>query len=240
MPVLLADLPPLLSANAATAPIVFLDTCALLDLVRAPFRAKNAGAAELIIIAARRFLVGASSAPPSVHLVIADKVDQEWKASINSVEDELMAHLSRMEHDIDRLDKCALALGLAQPPLQRNGSLLTFSPRPLSNALLSAASVIEEEMQIKMAAFHRESRGIAPAKKGKGCLGDCIIVETVIQATEQLRSSAYLSPIVFLTSNTKDFTDTNGMLHPELAPRFSGLGIRFCTQWPHALHEAGI
>lgn len=59
--------------NLAVAPVVFLDTCVLLDVVRAPLR-NAAGNVE----AAAEILTGANRSPPTVYPVIACPTPTEW------------------------------------------------------------------------------------------------------------------------------------------------------------------
>src|SRR5208283_4578214 len=64
--------------NLAVAPVVFLDTCVLLDVVRAPLRnaAGNVGAATEV-------LTGANRNPPTIYPVIACPTPTEWGAHID-------------------------------------------------------------------------------------------------------------------------------------------------------------
>ena len=64
----------------AVAPVVFLDTCVLLDVVRAPLR-NTAGNVE----AAKEVLTGASRTPPTIYPVIACPTPTEWVAHIDEV-----------------------------------------------------------------------------------------------------------------------------------------------------------
>ena len=234
------ELPNLLTAGISNLPFIFVDTCALLDLVRLPFRAKDARQAARTIEAARRFLQGACATPASAHLIAAERVEIEWKDNIAGVAAEYEGHVARMENDIDRFLSCASALGLPLPPLERTGPLLTYDLQSLAQDLLNASVGIVEERDIQVKAFHRESRGIGPAQKGKKCLGDCVVAETVLHSAEALRGVGFQGTLVFLTANTKDFSNGAGGLHQDLAADFLRLRIEFCTQWQHAAYSAGV
>jgi hypothetical protein len=65
------------TVNANPAPVLFLDACILLDIVRAPLRNK---ASEVQF--ARVFLGSVQKTPKTVHLLIAPPIQTEWNDNI--------------------------------------------------------------------------------------------------------------------------------------------------------------
>lgn len=63
--------------QAHVAPVVFLDTCVLLDIVRAPLRN-----ASLTVQAATELLTGAQRVSPTVYLVIGCPTPTEWNDNV--------------------------------------------------------------------------------------------------------------------------------------------------------------
>ena len=64
----------------AVAPVVFLDTCVLLDVVRAPLR-NSAATVE----AALELLTGAKRVVPTVYLFVGCPTPTEWNDHIDAV-----------------------------------------------------------------------------------------------------------------------------------------------------------
>jgi hypothetical protein len=73
--------------QAHVAPVVFLDTCVLLDIIRAPLRN-----ASLTVQAATELLTGAQRVSPTVYLVIGCPTPTEWN-----------------DHVVDAVTDCSIA-----------------------------------------------------------------------------------------------------------------------------------
>ncbi len=73
----IADAVATITANPA--PVVFLDSCILLDIVRAPGR-NLAGEVRV----ATQFLDGVAKAPKTLHLLIGSPTPTEWNDNIGS------------------------------------------------------------------------------------------------------------------------------------------------------------
>src|SRR5438445_5757321 len=58
-------------------------------------------------------------------------------------------------------------------------------------------------------AMRRVSAGVAPATKGRESATDCLIVETYLHVSRLLRAGGFDQAIVFVTTNTRDFTQDN-------------------------------
>ena len=65
------------------AAVAFLDSCTLLDIVRAPLRNK---AAEIRV--ARVFLPAVSKTPKTIHLLVGSPTQKEWSDHIDKTEEE--------------------------------------------------------------------------------------------------------------------------------------------------------
>lgn len=105
--------------------------------------------------------------------------------------------------------------------------------------MLGEATVIEETQSIKLAAYGREVNGIGPARKGKQCIKDCTIVESLLCFTEELRSRSPVN-LVFLTSNKEDFSDGGSKPHADLQGDFARLAIQLSFNWGMAAHSLNL
>lgn len=239
MPLLTTDLPGRVLAAGPTVPVLVLDTCALLDILRVPIRAADAKRAESVVRAASNVLAAVQGMPPRAHLLVAEVVLTEWSNNLPGVELTLTRHVSKLQADIDRLIACGSALGLPVP-LTRSAALDASPLRRLAENLLATAHVVSIDGDIETAAFRRALRCIGPARKGKESLGDCAVAETLLRSVGSLRNAGFGGVAVFLSSNKEDFSNGGSLPHPDLEPDFKRLGIQWCVPWNHAVHAMGI
>lgn len=78
-------------------------------------------------------------------------------------------------------------------------------------------------------------RNIPPSRKGT--VKDCIIYEHCLEISSLLRRQNFAEKIVFLTSNTKDFCDSNGYAKQQINSDFSNLNIGLCLNWSWAIND---
>ncbi len=233
----------MLDAAAAAAqvpagvPVLVIDTCSLLDIPRAVERDRRP-ATE--IDAAKRVLDAARARPPRVALFVAERVTEEWATNMPVVIGRLEAHVVRVEEDLARIAACASPLGLASvAAMELQGMRVPHLLLEIAEALLQEATVIEETEPIKLAAYRREMKGTGPARRGKQCLSDCTIAESLLRLTTELRDRSPAS-LVFLTSNKEDFSDGGSLPHSDLQSDFTRLAIQISFRWAWAAHSLGL
>ncbi len=221
----------------AGTPILFIDTCSFLDIPRIVERARKPGPE---IDAAQRVLKAARGRPAKVALFVAEVVLAEWATNMPVVVDKLTAHVARVNEDAARISACAQSLGLVSLPATKLDELrVPDSLLKIAEALLQEATVVEETQLIRLAAFEREIKGIGPARKGKQCLKDCTIAESLLRFTEELRRQSP-ADLVFLTANTEDFSDGGSKPHADLQGDFARLAIQLNFTWGWAAHSLGL
>jgi len=241
VPIAISAMPALVS-SATMSPVVFIDTCTFLDVLRQPFRAKDPQTAKSTIDSAKRFLAAASAVAPLVHLVTAEIVVKEWSDNLPTVATELTRHIDNVESSLERLSSCGpLLIDPAHIFAAIKGARTNADTlQPLAEQLIAASHVISSNPAIREAAYNREVQGLGPAKKGKQCIKDCTVAETLIQMTEELRTNGFGGAVLLVTSNTQDFTDGGLRPHVDLQGDFTKLRIGLATTWPHAAHSVGI
>src|SRR5260221_13663455 len=109
------------AAALAAAPllVLMLDTCVLLDVIRAP--ARNIASH---LAAAKRVLTAASSTPPAVRLITASITAREFADHVAEERDRLTAFLRDLQTRAEQEREARLAFGLP-------GSNPAFLPSPL-------------------------------------------------------------------------------------------------------------
>ena len=214
--------------SAAPAPVVFLDTCAILDVARAPMRGQPdsvPAAMDLIRLAAQ--------SPPGVYLLVADIVEREWADHIASARkaatDAVEAHIA--------VSAVATSTGVvACPPPPPQLHQLPIALEQLSQRLLWACRVIDREPTTLSAALDRVVAKRRPSTKGQ--VKDCHIVEHCLAVARSLGEVAFLHHLLFVSSNTDDFAARpSTAIHADLAGDFSAVGLRYAVTVGAAVAE---
>lgn len=210
-------MPSILAAVAAIqahpAPAVFLDTCALLDIIRAP----NRGAAATVE-AATELLTGANKNPATVYLVIGCPTPTEWNEHVN----EALADCAAAIASVNAVAQAWGFLGVAGiPVLPLHALPLPDRLRDLSKELLDAAIQLDKDADALGRAIDRVIHSKLPARKGGKGAKDSVILEHAIGLTDALRNAGFGQVCVFASSNTHDFAVSGATtLHPLLQPDF--------------------
>jgi hypothetical protein len=197
----------------AVAPVVYLDTCVLLDIVRAPLR-NAAGAVE----AALELLTGAKRSVPTIYLFVGCPTPTEWNDHIH----EAVTDCSIAVNCVDAVAHSWYFLGKpGLPTLSPPSLLLPERLRTLSKNLLDAASVLDKDGEALGRAIDRIISARKPARKGGQGAKDAAILEHAISLVDALMAVGVATPRVFVSSNTNDFAIAKGTaVHPEIKSDF--------------------
>jgi hypothetical protein len=199
--------------QARPAPVVFLDTCALLDVVRAPSR----GAASTVE-AATELLTGGTKKPPTVYLAIGCPTPTEWNDHV----EEAVADATAAVSCVDAVAQAWGFLGVAGlPVLPMHALPLPDRLKALSQDLLDAAILLDKDTDALSRAIDRVIHSQLPARKGGKGAKDSVILEHAIGLTDALRNAGFVPICIFVSSNTHDFAASGTTtLHPLLQPDF--------------------
>ncbi len=224
---------PTIAAAVATiqgnaAPVVYLDTCVLLDIVRAPLR-NNAAAVQ----AASELLTGAQRTPPTVYPVIGCPTPTEWNDHI----DEAVTDCTTAVSSVNAVSDAWNFLGVPGiPPLPTHALPLPDRLKDLSETLRDAAILLDKDADALSRAIDRMIKAERPAKKGGRGAKDAVIMEHAIGLSTELRAAGFVEPCIFVSSNTSDFAGSNTTaLHPNLAPVFAGPNLLYAASLPEAV-----
>jgi hypothetical protein len=195
------------------APVLFLDTCVLLDVVRAPHRDSVEE-----IEAATELLVSVQRNPPGIHLVVACPTPTEHK-------DNLLDAQVDCEVAVRCVDSVALAWGFLGVPglplLAQQVTQLSDRLTSLSQDLLAAVMELDKDDFALRRAADRVIRAELPARKGGKGAKDAIIMEHAVELAIALRAAGFNGLCLFASSNTTDFASgKTTTLHPNLQAPF--------------------
>jgi hypothetical protein len=143
--------------RAADLPVLFIDTCSLVDPVRAPLRPDELPGC---IEATQELLHLVATAPARCTLVIASFVHDEWLTHAGPEADKLRDHLARVDAESDRLHGYCGRVGIAPPFPQSEYRPLPLADRlhDLSRRLRDAAIPLDPDQDCIIRAHGRASR----------------------------------------------------------------------------------
>jgi hypothetical protein len=179
---LIADIVSALIGNPA--PVLFLDTCILLDVVRAPIRdkAKEVEFAQLILQCVQKV-------PKTIHLLVPSPVHIEWTKNVASGVNDSTAGVTAC----NSVSAICTLLGLPAVAALPGGVLnMPSMLRQLSADLLAACETIDHNGPAMSRAIDRIVANKHPVKQdsSKGAK-DSVILEHAVETTAQLRAAAF-------------------------------------------------
>lgn len=218
-------------------PLLFLDTCALLDVIRAPFRHDDANETIATISGAMQL----ADRQDEFVLAVSSIVPGEFRAHFSRVTDELTSHCQSLIDEITAMDALFKSLGLqTHLPIPHNSYReLESRLRQLAKRLLANAFILKPEDSIELKAFRR-SKGRIPPGQRRDQDKDCQIFEECLEASRLLRNENHSGRIVFCTSNRRDYCAVRSVPHPEITKELDSVNVTFTTNLPWACAELGL
>ena len=219
---------------AADLPVIFLDTCILLDIIRAiKRRYKNC------ISAAKELHAAATTPPPRCSMVVSHIVRKEWVDHEKELLDEVTRHLIEIEDQSKHFHDACDIFGIVPGFARANYAGHSMGERlcELSRQLLNCGIEVESDNECSGRAMERVIHGIPPSSKGHEAK-DCTILEEYLAVCRCLHAAGFGKKKVFCTSNTTDFCEIGGKgPHSKLAPDFTAVSLRFTADLPWGFHD---
>jgi hypothetical protein len=234
---------------AQPAPVLFLDTCALLDVLRVA--SERDDTPHRIIPAAEEVAARTSSSPRRMWLLGAERLEVEWNDNVGGVLDNIVGHIARVDRSLGKLYEAARAVS-SIPTETRSGDFgfvtaeraprvepfeLPERLREICERVLRMLIRLSPDAEILRAAEMRSMAGLKPAAIGKREHADCLIIETCFALFKSLRSRGFAERCVFVSSNKADFYGEGNPLRPheDLAGDCSAINLQFALAFDHAL-----
>jgi hypothetical protein len=216
--------------RADDRPVLFLDTCVIVDIIRATMRCMGTNFVQSAVVL--RGLL--KSTPPGCALVVASVVPTEWGNHAPKTRDEVRVHLAKIQDQAQHFHAAcgALGVGLAYGLPAYQAANLHDRLLDLSKEILDLAVVLDADGGCATRAIGREVAKLAPSRQG-GEMKDCVIVEECLELTRLLRANGFARKCVFCTSNTNDY----GNPDPDLAADLLAVNLTVTTNLPWELHE---
>jgi hypothetical protein len=212
---------------AAPGPILFLDTCTLLDIVRAPLRDRTAEVRAGIELRAL-------AATGKVRLFVQDIVAGEWADNLPAARrdggDGVRAFIATWQIAAD--------LGQQAPPLPvLPPRTLIDELEKLSQDLLMAAETLDRDYAGMSWAIDRVAAKQKPSS-AKGMVKDCHILGHALRLSTLLGAVGYPNWRLLVSSNRSDFAAPNAtVFHPDIVPDASAAGLRYANSLEAAVTD---
>lgn len=222
---------------AIGTPILFLDTCSLLDIVRAPVRQQ---VSIQDIEAMHMLLTRAEATPSELSIIVDEQVHREFTDHLNDVTEETKRDLKKKTENLRGvLERMAALAPNDSIPAAIDLLTLDFPQRgkDIADRFLKKCLLVEDGDQETLKAVVRVRNATPPATRAKQSVKDCVIVETYIRAAAEMDAGGFERKKVFLSSNTKDFHQEHSSLHPSLRNEFNTVSLEFSPCWAAARYE---
>lgn len=220
---------------AAGIPVLCIDTCSILDVMRDPTR-------ETARVHDRRAALDLVAAAEAGKLacLMAEQVALEFAEHDQGIQDETDRLLKQVREQIERAHAISALYGA-------NG---TMNLAHLDDHVARARAVVGRWVaQLKTVvpgpnapakAFARINARRAPAAQGKESSKDCLVYETYLEAAAALRAAGVTAPMVFLSSNTREYVTEGSVLKPDIVADFAPFGLAYAPNMGAAKHALGL
>lgn len=220
---------------SAGIPVLCVDTCSILDIMRDPTR-------ETVRPHDRQAAIDLVTAAEAGNLacLIADQVAIEFADHDQPVQDEAERNLKNMREQVERINKLSAIYGALGVVDLTHLDDHVARARKVVGRWLSRLDNVTPGPLIPAQAFARMNAGRAPARRGKESSKDCLVYETYLEAMTILRSVGVVMPIVFLSSNTNEYFTEGRILKSEIAADFGRLNAAYAPNMSAAKYALGL
>ena len=201
-------------------PILCFDTCTILDIMRDPTRDTVRAHDQRAALD----LLTAMETGPRLIGIIADQVRLEFISNVDGVADETEHSLKKLRTQLARMDDIVGVFGgVGRIDLEHFHDYVART-RAVVDRLMGSVRTIPQTPAIPSRALLRVNQVRTPARKGRDSMKDCVVIESYLDFASSLRSAGLKSKIVFVSSNTRDYTgETGRALKSDLAAEFGAI-----------------
>lgn len=220
---------------ASGRPILCLDTCALLDLMRDPTReglrpAVRQAGFDLVARAERGELI----------ILMAEQVRIEFDGHDADVQKDAQEKLDKLKELIRGTEAVAAIYGIEGAAQLGHLDDHVERARGLVQRWLDISTPTVPSVEVAARAFTRVNALRAPARQGKESSKDCLVFETYVEAVAAILAAGAQAPTVFVSSNTRDYLDPGSVLKADIASDLEPLGMEVAVSMEHARNALGL
>ncbi|SMF53147.1 hypothetical protein SAMN06265365_1182 [Tistlia consotensis] len=212
-----------------------IDTCSVLDIMRDPTRDElkpheRKAAIDLLDRLENGDLV----------CLIAEQVELEFNEHDQTVQDEARRAIRKLREKVERVNQIygtflpAISISLTHL------DALVAPARQIVQRWLNASTLVPGSTDALIRAMDRVNRNVAPARKGKDSVKDCLVLETYLGAMADLRGAGLPATAVFLSSNSKEYLGETNVLKTDLQADFARMNMAYATNMAQAKVTLGF
>ncbi|SDY65677.1 hypothetical protein SAMN04487939_104286 [Lysobacter sp. yr284] len=219
---------------ARNVPVLCMDTCSILDLIREPTRDDMR---DLRPREAMKLLDQAQAG--RLALFMAPQVHTEFREHVDEVSKQAEIALKKFVAKIEQVNAHAAEFGAENIFVTDHWDGHVARAKGKVDLLLQATMLTQQPDDAASRAYLRMCEARAPARMGKDSMKDCVVIETYLQNIRDLREAGHSEKVVFLSSNVKEYRD-EAKLRAELDVEFKALGIEYAHGYGLARHILGF
>ena len=203
-------------------PVLCLDTCTVLDILRDPRRVSVRVNDHTACIS----LLGAAEAN-QLDVFLTHVVRTEFGDHVEDVEREAQRGLDAITDDISKVDALATLHGSPGVTDIRHWHGHVGRCRQVAERWLEVGQDAVQSTAVESRALARVLQGRTPSRRGKDSTKDCLILETYLAHVDTARQAGLKESVVFVSSNTKDYARSAGGLPKDIADDFAALDMEY-------------
>lgn len=208
-------------------PVVYIDTCSILDLIRGQRDAFNGEQAEAAV-----YLIDLAEAQ-KLSIALPQQVMTEFADHIADIRKNGERSIDNIGAKVTQIFATMHAYGSAvQAMPQMSGVGYVAAADAVINRLMAVSVVSTTTPEANNKAMQRVVDGRAPAASAKQSAKDCLVMESVIETLSIARATGFTAPAYFLSANIAEYGDeTRRVLHADLVPEFTALNMNFAKNY---------
>lgn len=212
----------MLLALSSPNPILCVDTCAILDILRDPRRESvrtNDQSASLA-------LLGHAEAD-RLDVYVTELVRMEFADHVDEVQREAEAGLASLSDDVAKIDALAALHGSSGRTDVSHWNGHPGRCRQIADRWMKVGRDAVQSDDAVSRAVTRVLQGRAPSRRGKDSTKDCIILETYLEHVRNARRGGLTASVAFVSSNVRDYATSAARLSQDIASDFGALLVSY-------------
>ena len=206
------------------APVLCLDTCVVLDILRDPARDDVRVHEHEASLA----LLSAAQSGTVLQAVVAEQVSREFRDNAEQVQNDARQSLGRRTREIAKLNALVALYGTSRPIDLAHWDDHDSRTRQVADRWFEASTTVLESSSTVSNAFLRLNEARSPARRGKQSMKDCVILETYLEHIRSLRDQGRTATAIFVSSNTRDYAaDDRTTVRDDIKHEFQSLGLEY-------------
>ena len=216
-------------------PILCLDTCVVLDIMRDPTR----DTIRLHEHEASLALLRAAETDKKLIVLVAEQVREEFEDNVDKVQEGAEKAMMKLRNQINKVNGLVTLHGASGSINLNHWKDHEVRCHEVANRWLQIGHLVPRTEQIISRAYFRSTKAIPPARSGKDSIQDCVILETYLARVHELRQGGLTAPIVFVSSNTRDYAELSeeeAEVRNDIKDEFESLELEYAPNMAAAKH----